>query len=383
MKLEDSVSISELSEKCQVLLIENRNLKEELRALKARLVVAEARFSGDEISGNKSESEIIAPQTARVSPPGMSKNADEGEKIRLFMSLFKGRDDVYARRWENKKKGTSGYSPSCLNEWKPGLCVKPKGKCIGCTHKAYVDLDEKVIDDHLRGKIVAGIYPMLLDETCWFLAIDFDDGEWKKDISVLREVCAEFDIPVSIERSRSGNGSHAWLFFKGPISASLARKFGTSLLTYTMQNRHEITFKSYDRFFPNQDTMPKGGLGNLIALPLQKEARKDKNSEFIDRNFEPEDGSTPLNLCLDAAYVGKEDVITSRYTPCPRGEEKKLIERDPSFKERRWIVELAHSWFNRFRKLVPRYEKTGLSYNALNALAAAMIILNKVMVIYR
>jgi len=232
VKTEDSASISELSEKCQVLLIENSNLKEEIRALKARLVVAEARFSGDEISGNTSEPAMIAPQVGSISSPGMSKNADEGEKIRLFMSLFKGRDDVYARRWENKKKGTSGYSPSCLNEWKP-VCVKPKGTCTGCTHKAYADLDRKVIDDHLRGKIVAGVYPMLPDETCWFLAIDFDDGEWKKDISVLREVCTEFAIPVAIERSRSGNGSHAWFFFKGPIAASLARKFGTSLLLVT------------------------------------------------------------------------------------------------------------------------------------------------------
>ena len=286
MKIEDSISISELSEKCYELLHENNELKEEIRVLKARLVFAEARYSGGEIPGKESEFEIIAPQTPEVSPQGMSKNAEEGEKIRLFMSLFKGRDDVYARRWENKKKGTSGYSPSCLNEWKP-VCVKPKGTCTGCAHKAYDALTDKVIDDHLRGKIVAGMYPMLLDETCWFLAIDFDDGEWKKDISVLREVCAEFDIPVAIERSRSGNGSHAWLFFKGPIPASLARKFGTSLLTYTMQNRHEITFKSYDRFFPNQDTMPKGGLGNLIALPLQKVARKAKNSEFIDQSFKP------------------------------------------------------------------------------------------------
>lgn len=167
MKIEDSISISELSEKCQMLLIENSKLKDEIRGLKARLAIAEARYSGDEIPGNESEFEIIAPQAAKVSPPGMSKNVDEGEKIRLFMSLFKGRDDVYARRWENKKKGTSGYSPSCLNEWKPGQCVKPKEKCTGCTHKAYAGLDEKAIDDHLRGKIVAGIYPMLLDETCW------------------------------------------------------------------------------------------------------------------------------------------------------------------------------------------------------------------------
>jgi len=288
VKIEDSVSISELFVKYQKLVTENSKLKEENRALKSQLGIVDTRIPGDEISRHESAPALVVQQaSANVFPPGISKNADEGEKIRLFMSLFKGRDDVYARRWENKKKGTFGYSPSCLNEWNPGVCSKPKGTCASCTHKAYAALDEKVINDHLRGKIVAGIYPMLPDETCWFLAIDFDDGEWQKDIAVLRDVCAEFAIPVSVERSRSGNGSHAWLFFERPIAASLARKFGTSLLTYTMQNRHEITFKSYDRFFPNQDTMPKGGLGNLIALPLQKKARKAGNSEFIDMNFVP------------------------------------------------------------------------------------------------
>ena len=112
---------------------------------------------------------------------GMS---DPEEKIMLFRSLYKGRDDVYAKRWENKNKGTNGYSPYCLNEWKSKLCIKPQGKYVACSNKAYAPLDEKVIDDHLRGRgnLVAGIYPLCLDETCYFLAIDFDDGEWKKDI---------------------------------------------------------------------------------------------------------------------------------------------------------------------------------------------------------
>ncbi|MBU1565486.1 MAG: DEAD/DEAH box helicase family protein [Proteobacteria bacterium] len=365
------MSISELSKKCQVLLIENINLKEEIRTLKARLVIAEERYSDDEIPGKESEFEIIAPQAAEVPPQGMSKKADEGEKIRLFMSLFKGRDDVYARRWENKKKGTSGYSPSCLNEWKPGLCVKPKGKCIGCTHKAYVDLDEKVINDHLRGKIVAGIYPMLRDETCWFLAIDFDDGEWKKDISVLREVCAEFNIPVSIERSRSGNGSHAWLFFKEPISASLARKFGSSLLSCTMQNRHEITFKSYDRFFPNQDTMPKGGLGNLIALPLQKEARKAKNSEFIDRNFEPYPDQWEF---LDTIQTLSEDDVITLTSKLSQGNELGVLKIDED-EPKPWEttkVKLLKTDFPREIEIVKSnmlfVPKAGISQRALNQL---------------
>jgi superfamily II DNA or RNA helicase len=279
---------NELFDKYQGLLAEVRNLKEENSALKARFGIMDVPPSSVETSSDESESKTIKQQPADTAlHPGICSRSDTGEKVRLFMSLFRGREDVYAKRWENKQKDKSGYSPSCLNEWKSGLCAKPKGTCAGCGHKAYASLDEHAIQNHLLGKVVAGIYPMLLDETCWFLAIDFDDGEWQKDISALKEVCAEFTIIIAVERSRSGNGGHAWFFFEKPIAASLARKFGTSLLTYTMGKRHEITFKSYDRFFPNQDTMPKGGLGNLIALPLQKEARKNKNSEFLDGDMEP------------------------------------------------------------------------------------------------
>ncbi|MEW9125059.1 MAG: hypothetical protein AB2421_20275 [Thermotaleaceae bacterium] len=156
-------------------------------------------------------------------------------------------------------------------------------------------MNEKVINMHLRGMdhkgnaFVAGIYPLCIDETCGFLAIDFDKGEWQKEIKVLREVCVELGIPLAIERSRSGNGAHAWFFFEESISATQARKFGSALITHCMTKRHEIPFKSYDRLFPNQDIMPKGGFGNLIALPLQKAARNENNSIFIDENFEPID----------------------------------------------------------------------------------------------
>ncbi|MBN1932986.1 MAG: hypothetical protein JW786_15390 [Desulfobacterales bacterium] len=147
-------------------------------------------------------------------------------------------------------------------------------------------MDEEVIEAHLRGSIVAGIYPMLPDETCYFLAVDFDEEDWQKDISIVRNVCSEFNLPVAVERSRSGNGGHIWFFFENPISAAVARKFGTALVTFSMNKRHEIRFTSYDRLFPSQDTMPKGGFGNLIALPFQKSARKNNNSEFVDEQFE-------------------------------------------------------------------------------------------------
>lgn len=211
--------------------------------------------------------------------------SDSLSKIRLFMWLFHGRNDVYAKRWENKNKGTSGYSPVCLNQWQFGVCVKPKSPCSKCNNKLYAAFDEGVLESHLRGNIVVGIYPMLPDEMCHFLAMDFDGVNWQKDITVLRNVCIEFSVPFAIEQSRSGKGGHIWFFFENRISAALARKFGTTLLTYAMSRRYEIQFNSYDRLFPSQDTMPKGGLGNLIALPLQKVARKNGNSEFIDEKF--------------------------------------------------------------------------------------------------
>ncbi|NVN92082.1 MAG: DEAD/DEAH box helicase family protein [Desulfuromonadales bacterium] len=367
------MSFNELFEKYQGLVTENSKLKEENRALKSQLGIEDTRIPADEISSHESAPEVVAQRAAaNLLPPVISKNTEEREKIRLFMSLFKGRHDVYAKRWENKKKGTSGYSPSCLNEWKPGVCPKPKVTCASCTHKAYAALDEKVTDDHLRGKIVAGIYPMLPDETCWFLAIDFDDGEWQKDISVLRDVCAEFTIPISVERSRSGNGSHAWLFFERPIPACLARKFGTSLLTYTMQNRHEITFKSYDRFFPNQDTMPKGGLGNLIALPLQKEARKAGNSEFIDMNFVPYPDQWAFFCTIQRL---SEDDVISLALKLGQGNELGVLKIDEEEAQKPWEatkVRLLKTDFPREMEIVKAnmlyVPKAGISQRALNQL---------------
>ncbi len=166
------------------------------------------------------------------------------------------------------------------------MCGKPKTPCSKCAYHLYAALDEPIIENHLRGSIVAGIYPMLLDETCHFLAMDFDEACWQDDVTAVREVCAEFNIPVAAERSQSGNGAHLWFFFENRLSAALARKFGAALLTFSMNRRHEILFRSYDRLFPSQDTMPKGGFGNLIALPFQKSARESNNSEFINEGFE-------------------------------------------------------------------------------------------------
>ena len=217
----------------------------------------------------------------------MNLHSPPEEKIALFRALFRGREDVYPLRFESRKTGRAGYSPACGNEWIRGICDKPRIKCSACTCQSWLPVSDEVVRCHLAGDCVMGVYPMLLDETCFFLAVDFDGDHWTADANAFLTTCRHFGIPAVLERSRSGNGGHIWLFFKEAIPAVLARKLGTHLLTETMENHPDIGMKSYDRFFPNQDTLPKGGFGNLIALPLQKSAREQGNTEFLDENLVP------------------------------------------------------------------------------------------------
>ncbi|MFZ5645375.1 MAG: TOTE conflict system archaeo-eukaryotic primase domain-containing protein [Bacillota bacterium] len=184
-------------------------------------------------------------------------------------------------RWEGKD-GKTGYSPACGNEWKRGVCGKPQVKCATCENRDLLPVTDQVIYNHLAGNHIIGVYPLMPDETCWFIAADFDKKTWQEDSGAYLEACREMGVTAALERSRSGNGGHVWVFFEHPISASLARKLGCAVLTRTMEKRHQIGLDSYDRFFPNQDTLPKGGFGNLIALPLQRSSREKGNSIFLE-----------------------------------------------------------------------------------------------------
>jgi superfamily II DNA or RNA helicase len=215
-------------------------------------------------------------------------------KIALFRNLFRGREDVLPRRWENPKTGKAGYAPMCRNEWVRGVCGKPQVKCGECPNQAFVPVGDDIVRSHLAGKaagnsadFTVGVYPMLPDETCWFLAADFDKKSWMQDVAAFRDTARKKGVPVAIERSRSGNGAHAWIFFAEPVSAADARRLGAVLVTATMDRCPDIGFDSYDRFFPSQDTMPTGGFGNLIALPLQSRPRENGNSVFLDDDFRP------------------------------------------------------------------------------------------------
>lgn len=270
------MTYDKLLQKYLALLSETERLRAENAELKKKIGIAEP----DAVEKDVTEDTAV------------NKYSSSAEKIVLFRSLFAGREDVFARRWYSKTTGKSGYQPVCENEWVPGLCDKKTYKCADCPNRQLHPLDYKAIFAHLAGKDeygrdVVGVYPMLTDDTCRFLAADFDEENYKDDVSAFRCVCTEWDIPVSVERSRSGNGAHAWIFFEEPVSASAARKLGTAILTAAMEKRGDLSFKSYDRLFPNQDTMPSGGFGNLIALPLQGQARRNGNSVFVNESFEP------------------------------------------------------------------------------------------------
>jgi len=226
----------------------------------------------------------------------VSRQSSESEKISLFRMLFKGREDVYPRRFESRRTGKAGYQPACRNEWLKGICKKPKVKCSECENREFLPLTDEVIRNHLLGvdpqnrykdDFTIGVYPLLPDETCWFIAVDFDKTTWMEDASAFLNVCKTFNIPASLERSRSGNGGHVWIFFSEPVPAALARKMASFIMTETMESRPEIGLNSYDRFFPNQDTLPKGGFGNLIALPLQRKPKERGNSVFLNEEFIP------------------------------------------------------------------------------------------------
>jgi superfamily II DNA or RNA helicase len=251
-------------------LAECERLREENRLLRGRLAPRQS----------TPLNELHSVQTAATTSDAISAQSSPAQKVKLFRSLFRGREDVYALRWEGYK-GKSGYSPAYRKVWGTPFRQVPAAS------RDYFPLTDQIIQDHLTGKVTVGVYPLLTDETCWFLAADFDKASWQDDVHAFLQTCAEWNVCAALERSRSGCGGHVWVFFDAALPASLARKLGAAILTRTMERRHQLGLDSYDRLFPSQDTMPKGGFGNLVALPLQHHPRRHGNSVFLGSDFMP------------------------------------------------------------------------------------------------
>ena len=257
------------------------DLLEHLRAENARLI---ALLDAHGVEWRLPDEPPLVEPTSP--PPLISSSLDTDAKLALFKRLFRGRADVFPMRWESKA-GKTGYSPACANEWRPGVCEKPRVKCGDCSHRQLLPLTDQVLYKHLAGEIVIGVYPLLPDDSCYFLAVDFDEADWRADVTAFAQSCRELGVPMALEISRSGNGAHAWIFFERNVPAYEARLLGSAIISHTCERTRQLTLGSYDRLFPNQDSMPKGGFGNLIALPLQKRARALGGSVFVDETLTP------------------------------------------------------------------------------------------------
>ncbi len=278
-------------------------LEDENRLLKERLDEAGVSYA-DIVSGDaEGVVELYDPdQGARI------KKFDVTDKIAsdFFMMFCRGRKDLYDLRYTNPKTGKNGYYTQCFNRWDRGCHIQKKDgvRCKDCELRAYKPVTLPLIKAHMNGtdpngNDVVAIYPMLENNLCQLLVFDFDnhakgaeqedyaniDDSWKEEINALRRICKNLNVDAMVERSRSGRGAHLWIFFKEMIPARLARKFGFALLEKGAESVNLKSFKYYDRMIPAQDALPEGGLGNVIALPLQGMALKSGNSAFVDENW--------------------------------------------------------------------------------------------------
>ena len=232
----------------------------EISAIRRRLAELSAERDALEAHLKKLFQPAVSPPSDLAVPSGITAASPAAEKVALFRTLFGGRADVFPLRWANAKTDRAGYAPACTNEWVTGVCGKPRVKCGNCPNQAFVPVSDEVIESHLRGvdhlrpgrgfrDFVAGVYPLLPDETCRFLAADFDGERWAQDALAYIETCRARGIPPALERSRSGEGGHVWIFFSEPVPAREARQLSAMLVTETMERRPEIGFASYDRLW--------------------------------------------------------------------------------------------------------------------------------------
>ena len=333
-----SETIEKLQTRIQILMDEKRLLKERLD---------EAGVSYADIVADIVEEmpELYDPnQGARI------KKFEVTDKIasNFFMMFCRGRKDVYDLRYTNPRSGKNGYYTQCFNRWDRNCHIQKKDgiRCKNCELRAYKPVTLPLIKAHMNGadpngNDVVAIYPMLENNLCQLLVFDFDnhakgaeqddhantDDGWKEEINALRHICRNLQVDAVVERSRSGRGAHLWIFFKEMIPARLARRFGFAMLEKGAESVNLKSFKYYDRMIPAQDALPEGGLGNVIALPLQGMALKSGNSAFVDENWNAyEDQLSVLSGTKRLTRQEIEDCLSLWYCSGPDGKDDDIDE---------------------------------------------------------
>jgi len=270
-------------------------------------------------------------------PPGLvNAGSLAAAKVAFFAALFGARTDVYAVRWQNTPSGRSGWMPAVRGGWRRGLSAMDR---------EYLPLTTQVLTGHLSGELEVGLYPMLDGDQCWWLAADFDGPAATLDALAYLKAARAVGAPAALEVSRSGVGAHAWLFFTAPVSATLARQVGTGLLREAIALRGRMSLASYDRLFPSQDTLQTGGLGNLIAAPLQGRCRRRGTSVFLDlATLEPHDDQwaflstlgrmTPRQLTQVARTLGRVAVGATVHQLTPATSTRITIQPPPVIQAR-------------------------------------------------
>lgn len=241
--------------------------------------------------------------SAAVTAPGSVTMASPVEdKLALYADRFRARTDVYAVRWENARTGGAGWMPAVAGGWRKGMDRR------GAT---YLPFTAGVLGAHLRGDVLVGLYPLSAENTCHFLAADFDGPAAMLDALAYSKAARARGVPAAVEISQSGRGAHVWVFFTSPIPAAVARGVGTALIHEAMVLRGSMDLRSYDRLFPNQDVLPEGGFGNLIAAPLQGRRRKDGLTVFLDlATLEPYEDQWAFLSTREVGSPTLADVLT-------------------------------------------------------------------------
>lgn len=375
--LSENKSTGELIRMLRFQAAEIRRLVMENKELRRRLAVYEEVQEQEVASSDVAGDDSIIPM--QITP----------ELASFFFSVFRGRADVYSRRIE-RKDGRAAYYPVCVNFWKDGICPRRSGrsdiKCSVCAAREWQGITKRAIMRHLsfnsqEKSEVLGIYPLFEDSTCHFLVFDFDNHsepqtlEWRNEVEALRAVCRENEVPVLVERSRSGSGAHIWMFFEEAIPAALARQFGAALLTKGAESVNQKGFASYDRMLPAQDTLAAGKLGNLIALPLQGEALQRGNSAFVDEDWKPySDQWLVLKSIRRLSRRFIEDRI-AEWTPLGLLGELSVLSAEDETEEKPWVAmkrtlskEDVKSCVNLTRADMLWIRKEGLTARFLNSL---------------